>query len=180
VNGVHVRAAGGVPIEPGVPFTPEVYFGDTYHPICALGFADNNHGATKFCLAAGFPHGGVSRKTSGVYAEDAMPVGTCKSPNMESLDIKAGSIPDRPMNTLDTCNGGRNSFGDLAGQGGDCTAGNNVGLEIVCNAQVRNLDSSLFPQFFSCERVNLKLHTSIFDSHHFYLSLLLTALPIFM
>jgi hypothetical protein len=33
----------------GVPFTPEVLFGDSYHPICAVDFVDDDEGATLLC-----------------------------------------------------------------------------------------------------------------------------------
>ena len=51
---VNVRAAGGVEIESGVPFVPEVQFEDSFYPICGHQFEFNFNGATLVCQQLGF------------------------------------------------------------------------------------------------------------------------------
>jgi hypothetical protein len=101
-----------------IPFTPEVYFQGKFYPVCGLGFADDNEGVAAFCRAFGFFHGGVVTKTNAVFDKDAMPVGKCN-----------------PDDDIDSCTGGGNSFGNLAGQNGQCKAGNPVGVEVICYAE---------------------------------------------
>jgi hypothetical protein len=131
LRSVAVRPANGEPFRDGVPFSPEVYFDGSYHPVCALGFSDNNEGATTLCQSLGLPilqyegdavtHGTVQR-TNMPYEVDAMPVGTCL----------AGEA-------LDSCTAGDNAFGNFAYEDGSCGTGAPVGLEISCHSQVRRL-----------------------------------------
>jgi hypothetical protein len=120
-----------MPFRDGVPFTPEVYYDGAYHPVCAVGFANNSDGATTVCRSLGLPilqYGGDAllygtvRRTNMPYEVDAMPVGTCL----------AGEA-------LDSCTAGGNSFGNFAYEDYSCGTGAPVGLEISCHSQVRQL-----------------------------------------
>jgi hypothetical protein len=106
----------------GEPFTPEVLFEGSYHPICGLNFWNDDEGANLVCqqLGMGPPQftGRVTR-TDAVHNIDAVKVGKCNA-NDKSVDI---------------CSGGGNNFGELSADDGACQAGNSIGVEVTCEYQ---------------------------------------------
>ena len=114
-----VRAAGGQPPLGDVPFTPEIEHDGSYYPVCGIGFADNDEGASALCRRMGYNYGGKAISTNAIHAKDAMPIGRCN-----------------PGEGVESCSAGGNAYGDFTSQGGACTAGNPVGVQIVCNEQV--------------------------------------------
>ncbi len=114
-----MRVAGGQAPPSDIPFTPEVKHNGIYYPVCSIGFGENDEGASALCRLAGFKYGGKVIQTNAKYAVDAMPIGKCN----------AGE-------DIESCSAGINAYGDFTSQGGACTAGNPVGVKIVCNQQV--------------------------------------------
>jgi hypothetical protein len=114
-----LRTAGGQAPPGDIPFTPEIEHEGHYVPVCGIGFWDNDEGASALCRLAGYSQGGNVVRTNTTYAKDAMPIGKCH----------AGE-------DVESCSAGENAYGDFTFQGGACTAGNPVGVEIVCNQQV--------------------------------------------
>ncbi len=114
-------AADGQSIVGGVPFAPEIEYDGSYHPVCGIGFGDNDEGASALCRLAGYNYGGHVIRTNEMRAKDAMPIGRCD-----------------PGEDIESCSAGGNAYGDFASQfGGACTAGKLVGVEIVCNPLCR-------------------------------------------
>jgi hypothetical protein len=114
-----VLTAGGQAPLGDVPFTPEIEHDGSYYPMCGIGFADNDEGAIALCRRMGYNYGGKAIRTNEIYAKDAMPIGKCN-----------------PGEGVESCSAGGNAYGDFTSQGGACTAGNPVGVQIVCNEQV--------------------------------------------
>ncbi len=114
-----VRAAGGQAPLADVPFIPEIEHDGSYYPVCGIGFADNDEGASALCRRMGYNYGGNAIHTNAIYAKDAMPIGKCN-----------------PGEGVESCSAGGNAYGDFASQAGACAAGNPVGVQIVCNEQV--------------------------------------------
>ena len=114
-----MRAAGGQAPLGDVPFTPEIEHDGSYYPVCGIGFADNDEGASALCRRMGYNYGGKAIRTHAIYAKDAMPIGRCN-----------------PGEGVESCSAGGNAYGDFTSQGGACAAGNPVGVQIVCNEQV--------------------------------------------
>ena len=101
----------------GKPFYPEVLFQGSYYPVCADGFSDNDFGASEACLALGLPFNGTVVATDVVFeSRNAMPIGACM----------AGE-------SLNSCSGGENAWGDFDFNNGACTAGKAVGVQLICN-----------------------------------------------
>jgi hypothetical protein len=124
-----VRAAGGQALVAGdIPFTPEIKFDGAYFPVCGLDFWDNDEGASALCRLAGHALGGKVIRTNEAYTKDAMPIGKCN-----------------PDEDIANCTAGGNAYGDLTYQKGVCTAGNPVGVQIVCNDQVRDITNIFCP-----------------------------------
>ncbi len=110
-------AAGGQSPVSDVPFAPEIEHAGSYYPVCGIGFGDNDEGASALCRLAGYNLGGKVIRTDDTHAKDAMPIGRC-----------------RPGEDIESCSAGGNAYGDFTSQfGRACTAGNPVGVEIVCN-----------------------------------------------
>ena len=119
-----MRTARGQALVGDIPFTPEIKFDDgTYYPVCGLHFWDNDEGASALCRLAGYAWGGKVIKTYEAYTKDAMPIGKCN-----------------PGEDIASCTAGGNAYGDLTHQEGMCTAGSPVGVQIVCNEQVKDPD----------------------------------------
>ncbi len=118
-----VRTARGQAIVGDIPFTPEIKFDGTYYPVCGLHFWDNDEGASALCRLVGYAWGGKVIKTYEAYTKDAMPIGKCN-----------------PGEDIASCTAGGNAYGDLTHQEGMCTAGSPVGVQIVCNEQVKDPD----------------------------------------
>ena len=116
-----LRAAGGHEIVGDLPFTPEIEYDGSYYPVCGNSFWDNHEGATAICRHAGFQFGGRVIRTNAAYATNAMPVGKCKMGE-----------------DIESCTGGYNAFGDFMYDGGACTVGNLVGVQVVCSYQARS------------------------------------------
>jgi hypothetical protein len=114
-----VRGAGVQAPLADVPFIPEIEHEGRYHPVCGIGFADNDEGAKALCRRMGFNYGGTAIRTNAIYAKDAMPIGRCN-----------------PGEGVESCSAGGNAYGDFTSQGGACATGNPVGVQIVCNEQV--------------------------------------------
>ena len=115
-----LRTAGGQAPPGDVPFTPEIEHEEgQYVPVCGIGFWDNDEGASALCRLGGYSQGGKVIRTNTTYAKDAMPIGKC-----------------HPGEDADKCSAGGNAYGDFTFQGGACTAGKPVGIEVVCNEQV--------------------------------------------
>ncbi len=121
-----MRAAGGQAALGDVPFTPEIVHDDgSYYPVCGIGFADNDEGASALCRRMGYNYGGKSIRTNAIYAKDAMSIGRCN-----------------PGEGVESCTAGGNAYGDFT-SGGACAAGNPVGVQIVCNEQVGGTERTL-------------------------------------
>ena len=101
---------------PGVPFIPEVFFEESFYPICGHWFWNNNVGAGLVCEALGFHFGGTVHMTHDRYSRDAMPVGHCNDADV----------------SLTSCSGGGNAFGELDYNGEWCSKGNFIGVKVVC------------------------------------------------
>ena len=136
-----IRAGGKAEIRPGVPFVPQIFFEEKYHPMCSLGF--NDDGATTVCRVLGLPHhNGRVDEIQTVVKVDTMPIGSCL-----------------PGEELTACTNGDNAFGNFGFADGACTAGNSVGFHISCypaekkftykRCEDRNLDDP-----FSCNSVS--------------------------
>jgi len=149
-----VRQAGGSKALRDAPFTPEIYVGGSYHPIC---FTENNGAsvASAVCAAVGLPYGGsVVKKTGETYDTNAisvpvkcdlelgeirermraLPLAT-QAGNEEDYFPQLNALRDQYIATLANCIIDGNEFGerDVAAQ---CRAGQPIGVEIICNFQV--------------------------------------------
>ena len=106
-----------------VDLYPEISFDGSWYPICGHHFWDSDDGAALVCRKLGFETG---KRSNSVWnkvwvAKDAMPVGKC-----EATD-----------DSLMTCRGGSNYFGDVGGrkeaaQRASCKRGEKVWPAIRC------------------------------------------------
>ena len=108
-----VKISAASQLASGARVAPEIRWQGRWHPICKTYFADDNHGADRYCQMLGFKRGVVSI-TNTQFSQDAMPVGNCK----EDEELRS-------------CTGGGNSFGRPGAQG--CGAGSRVGFVITCH-----------------------------------------------
>ena len=103
---------------------PMIFYNNTWSPICGHYFWDNNYGANIFCQKLGYTNGTVSPKKEdrhlGVYLQDSLRVGKCRSSN----------------SYLTSCSGGCNDL-KIGGvcyenEEANCTAGQAVKITITC------------------------------------------------
>jgi hypothetical protein len=118
-----VRGIGLERIVGDVPFSPEIEHEGNYYPVCGEGgFVDDNEGAGALCALAGFSDGGSVRMANTIFEKDAMPIGRC-----------------RPGEDVRNCTGsGVDVFGNFASFQRGCSAGQPVGVEVVCYQQCQN------------------------------------------
>ena len=109
------RRQGGLTVQAGRAFVPEVLYQDKYYPICGHYFWDNDNGATTVCKTLGF-NSGTRQYTRIAYDVDSMPVGKCNSGQ-----------------ELTKCTSGGNAWGNLNYNNGWCKKGNPIGVTVTCD-----------------------------------------------